>query len=271
MSESVGVERLNETFKALKAQGKKALVLYLMGGDPSPGFTERLLPKLADVGVDVVELGFPFSDPVADGPVIQSAATRALHKFGGLPDFLAMIKRIRSATSIPLVTMTYYNPIFRYGEAEFARDALAAGLDGAIIPDMPVDEAQSWVATCRESGLAPILLEAPTTDENHARLIAEKAGGFIYLVSLKGVTGTDVGIGENLGERVERFRAHTQTPLMVGFGISTPLQARDVGRISDGVVVGSSAVRRIEKAATPQQAEKAVLKYMAEMRAGLDS
>jgi len=262
--------RLDSTLAALRQNGRKALVIYLMAGDPDIPFTERIVPKLAQAGVDAVELGFPFSDPVADGPVIQAAGTRALHRFGGLPDFLAMVQRIRKHTDVPIATMTYYNPIFRYGEAKFATDAAAAGLDGVIIPDLPVDEAGEWPQQCRDAGLAPILLEAPNTDAAHAQRIAEAAGGFIYLVSLKGVTGTDVGLGDNLGTRVERFRALTQTPLLVGFGIHTAEQAAQVGALSDGVVVGSGAVSRIAAAANANAAEQALLAYVKELRAGLD-
>ena len=265
------LNRLERTFSHLRDKKRKALVIYLMAGDPDIAFTERIVPRLSEAGVDAVELGLPFSDPIADGPVIQAAATRALHRFNGVSDFLAMVARIRKATDLPIATMTYYNPIFRYGEAAFAKDAAAAGLDGVIIPDIPVDEAGDWPELCRAAGLSPILLEAPNTDDAHARAIAERAGGFIYMVSLKGVTGTDVGMGDNLAERVKRFRAHTQTPLIVGFGISTPAQAAQVGAISDGVVIGSSVVSRIAGAPSAAAAEKTVLEYVKTLRVGLDS
>jgi len=262
--------RLDRAFTALRAKGRKALVIYLMAGDPDVSFTERIVPKLAQAGVDAVELGLPFSDPIADGPIIQAAGTRALHRFRGIADFLSMVARIRKTTELPLATMTYYNPIFRHGEAAFARDAAAAGLDGVIIPDLPVDEMADWPEVCVSAGLSPILLEAPNTDDAHAQAIAKRAGGFIYMVSLKGVTGTDVGLGENLGTRVQRFRKHTQTPLIVGFGISTPEQAAQVGALSDGVVVGSAAVARIAQAPSALTAEKDLLDYVRSLRAGLD-
>ncbi|MDH5751097.1 MAG: tryptophan synthase subunit alpha [Deltaproteobacteria bacterium] len=263
--------RLEKALGELKAGGRKALVIYLMAGDPDKGFTESLVPELAQAGADVVELGFPFSDPVADGPVIQAAATRAMASFRGLGDYLDLIARIRKKSSIPLVTMTYYNPIFRYGEEAFARDAVQAGLDGAIIPDLPVDEAGQWTDICGQAGLCPVLLDAPNSDEDHSRRIAAAARGFIYLVSLKGVTGTDQGLGENLAERVNRLRGFSDTPLVVGFGISTPEQARQVGAISDGVVVGSGAVSRIFSAPGPAEARRQVLDYVRALRAGLDS
>ncbi len=265
-----GLARLERTFGDLRARKRKALVIYVMAGDPEPDFTARLVPKLAGAGADVVELGFPFSDPVADGPVIQAAGQRALHRFAGLGEYFAMVRRIRAQCALPLVTMTYYNPIFRYGEAAFLRDGRAAGLDGTIIPDLPVIEAEDWTAACADAGMAPIYLEAPNSPPDEARRIGELSRGFIYLVSLKGVTGQDKGLGENLSERVQRLRQWTQTPMAVGFGISTPEQARRFGALCDGIVVGSGVVQRIADARSADAAESAVLDYVRSMRAGLD-
>jgi len=166
--------------------------------------------------------------------------------------------------------MTYYNLIFRHGEAAFVRDALAAGLDGGILPDLPTVEAGPWQEACRSQGFAPVALEAPNTPEDVAQQIAEQSRGFVYLVSLKGVTGQDRGMGENLKERVMRLRQWTQLPLAVGFGISTPEHARRVGSLCDGVVVGSGVVSRIADARSPDAAEAAVLEYVRAMRHGLD-
>lgn len=267
-----GLHRLNETFAALQAAGRKALVIYLMAGDPDIEFTARVVPKLAEAGADVVELGFPFSDPIADGPVIQAAGKRALPRFAGLPDYLALVRSIGATTPAPLVLMTHYNPIFRFGERSFLEAAAEAGLGGVIIPDLPVDEAGDWPAMCRELGVAPVLLEAPNTDDVHARRIAEASAGFIYMVSLKGVTGSDRGLGHNLQARVERFRALGVTlPLAVGFGISTPEQARAMGALCDGVVVGTGLVQRIAEAPTPGKAEEAAVAYVRSLRAALDA
>jgi tryptophan synthase alpha chain len=267
-----GLKRLERTFAALKAEGRKALVIYLMAGDPTPAFTEHIVPRLAEAGADVVELGFPFSDPVADGPVIQAAGVRALHQFNGLGDYLALVRRIRARTPVPLVLMTHYNPIFRFGEEAFAKQAAEAGLSGAIVPDLPVDEVGDWPAICRENGVAAVLLEAPNSDDAHARRIAETSGGFIYLVSLKGVTGSDRGLGENLQARVERIRRlGVTTPLAVGFGISTPEQARTMARLCDGVVVGTGLVSRIADAPTPDAAEQAAVAYVRALRGALDA
>ena len=269
---TTGAQALEQSFARLKDAGRKALVLYLMAGDPDPGFTEDIVPKLAEAGADVVELGFPFSDPVADGPVIQAAGNRALHKFNGLVDYLAMVRRIRAKSPVPLVLMTHYNPIFSFGDDAFLAAAAQAGLNGVIVPDLPVDEAAEWVALCRRHGIAPVLLEAPNSDAVHAQRIAEAASGFIYLVSLKGVTGQDGGMGENLAERVARFRSFgIATPLAVGFGISTPEQARAMGRICDGVVVGTGLVSRIAAGPTAAASEKAAVDYTRALRAALDT
>ncbi len=266
-----GLERLEGAFAARKSQGRKALVIYLMAGDPSVEFTISLVPRIAEAGADVVELGFPFSDPIADGPVIQAAGNRALRNFSGLDDYLAMVARIRKATPVPLVLMTHYNPIFRYGEEAFLQAAAKAGLNGAILPDLPVDEAGDWTALARANGVAPVMLEAPNSDDVHAKRIAEHSAGFIYMVSLKGVTGTDTGLGENLAERVERFRAMgTTTPLAVGFGISTPEQAKRIGALCDGVVVGTAIINRITAAPNTDAAMNAAVDYVAELRAALD-
>ncbi len=270
MSGAGGVARISNAFASLKKERRKALIIYLMAGDPDPGFTAGIVPKLAEAGADIVELGFPFSDPIADGPVIQAAAQRALAHLAALPDCLKLVERIRAASGVPLVSMTYYNPIFRYGERRFFSDGLAAGLDGLIIPDLPLVEAGEWRALCEEVGLASIFLEAPTTDDASARAIADASTGFVYLISLKGVTGSDHGFGENLQERIERMRGYTATPAAVGFGISTPEQAGQFGAMCDGVIVGSGVVGRIAEGKTHADAERRVLAYVREMRAGLD-
>ncbi len=267
---AAGVQRLEATFAALKARGRKALVIYLMAGDPDPAFTARLVPRLQQAGADVVELGFPFSDPVADGPVIQAAGQRALRQFAGLGEYFALVRQIRQRCTLPLVTMTYYNLIFRHGEQAFIADSLSAGLDGTIIPDLPATEAREWAARSLQAGLAPILMEAPNTPGDVDEAIARQSRGFIYLVSLKGVTGSDQGLGENLAERVRRLRGLAATPLVVGFGISTPAQARAMSALCDGVAVGSGVVSRIAGAASHSAAEQAVLDYVQALRAGLD-
>jgi len=265
-----GIARIDATFAGLRRRGRKALIIYVMAGDPDPGFTLRLVPALPEAGADLIELGYPFSDPVADGPAIQAAGQRALRHFPAMGAFFDLVRRIRARTAAPLVAMTYYNPVFRHGEAAFIREGLAAGLDGAILPDLPMVESAPWRAACLSQGFASVPLEAPNTPPDVAREIAETGRGFVYLVSLKGVTGQEHGLGDNLQLRVERLRQWTQTPLVVGFGISTPELARQFGALCDGVVVGSGVVSRIAQARSPDAAEAAVLDYVRAMRKGLD-
>ena len=269
MSALAGVERMDETFRVLREKSRKALIIYLMAGDPTIDFTAKLVPQLYGAGADVVELGFPFSDPVADGPVIQVAGERALKQLSSLPRFLDMVRGMRVDCSGPLVCMTYYNPIFKYGERKFFADAMDAGLDGLIVPDLPLVEASDWREAAAEAGVATIFLEAPNSSDDDSRAIAEASTGFIYLVSLKGVTGSDQGLGENLKERIERFRSHTGTPLTVGFGISTKEQARTIGAMADGIIVGSGVVSRIGDGGV--SSINKVLDYVQELRAGLDT
>jgi tryptophan synthase alpha chain len=265
-----GTERIAAVFAKLRQKDRRALVIYLMAGDPNPAFTEQLVPALAEAGADLIELGFPFSDPVADGPVIQAASQRAIAQFSGLDPYLDMVKRIRAKTAIPLVCMTYYNLIFRYGEQAFLVRARAVGLDGAIIPDLPLDEGQDWRELCAAHGVASIYLEAPNTTPEHAKEIAKASQGFIYLVSLKGVTGAAKGLGENLEDRIARLRQAVDTPLLVGFGISTPEQARTYSRISDGVIVGSAVVKQIEQAGSAESAQAAVVDLVKRFRTEMD-
>lgn len=269
--DSAGAARIAGAFARRLEKGEKALIIYVMAGDPDAEFTARLVPKLREAGADIVELGFPFSDPIADGPVIQAAAQRALPRLDSLGQCLEVVRKIRVETEIPLVSMTYYNPIFRYGERRFFEDGIAAGLDGLIIPDLPLVEADAWKADAKDVGIASIFLEAPNTDDGQAAAIAEASTGFIYLVSLKGVTGTDKGLGENLQERVNRLRGLTDKPTAVGFGISTPQLAGKFGAMCDGVIVGSGTVAAIAEGKSAAQAENNVLAYVRSMRAGLDA
>ncbi|MCZ6474374.1 MAG: tryptophan synthase subunit alpha [SAR324 cluster bacterium] len=271
MSGNGGVQRIAGAFTDLKQQSRKALIIYLMAGDPDPAFTVDIVPKLQEAGADIVELGFPFSDPIADGPVIQAAGQRALAKLPDLVQCLEVVRNIRTACGIPLVSMTYYNPIFRYGDKKYFEDALDAGLDGVIVPDLPLVEAGDWKADAREVGIASIFLEAPNTGDEEAEKIAEASTGFVYLVSLKGVTGSDKGLGENLQSRAERMRGLTDTPAAVGFGISTPELAGRFGAMCDGVIVGSGTVSAIAEGKTAAQSEKNVVEYVRAMRAGLDA
>lgn len=239
------MSRLQPTFQKLAERGEKALIAYVMAGDPTLDETETYVRQLAEAGADVIELGVPFSDPIADGPVIQQAAERSLRSGTSLKKILATVRSLRTKTQVPLVLMAYYNSIFRYGEAAFCRDAAAAGVDGLIVPDMPTDEAGTIHPLAEAAGLDVIFLLAPTSPSKRQIAVARLSRGFIYYVSLTGITGAKLTDKVDVGKKVREIRRYTKTPVAVGFGIATPDDAREVARIADGVIVGSALVKVI--------------------------
>ena len=239
------MSRLRSTFKRLAERHEKALIAYIMAGDPSLEETETYVRQLAEAGADIIELGVPFSDPIADGPVIQQAAERALRSGTSLKKILATVRSFRSKTQVPLVLMAYYNSIFHYGEAAFCRDAVAAGVDGLIVPDMPTDEAGTIHPLAEKAGLDVIFLLAPTSPSHRQSRVARFSRGFIYYVSLTGITGAKLTDKVDVEKKVREIRRFTKTPVAVGFGIATPDDVRQVARIADGVIVGSALVKLI--------------------------
>jgi tryptophan synthase alpha chain len=239
--------RLAATFDRLRARGERALVPYFVAGDPSLEVTRRLVREAARRGADVIELGVPFSDPLADGPVIQRAGARALAAGASLRRILELTAGLRAELDTPLVLMTYYNPVFAFGLEAFARTAVDAGVDGVIVPDLPLEEAGPLAAEAEPAGLDVILMVAPTSTPARVRQIARRSRGFIYLVSLTGVTGARDGLPKDLDAQVRSLRLVTTKPICVGFGISQPAQAAAVGRLADGVAVGSAIVRLVEE------------------------
>ncbi len=239
--------RLVRVLGAARAAGRRVLVPYVMAGDPDPAATERLVELLVAAGADAIELGVPFSDPIADGPVNQRAGFRALAGGMTLGGALALVARIREHTGVPLVFMTYYNLLLHHGLAAFCREAVAAGLDGVITADLPPEEGDVLVAEGGAAGLATIFLLAPTSTDARIRSVAGASTGFIYCVSRTGVTGVRDEVPPELAELVGRIRAASETPVCVGFGISRPGQAREVARYADGVIVGSALVRMLEE------------------------
>ncbi len=239
------MSRIQSTFKRLSERGEKALIAYIMAGDPSLDETETYVRQLADAGADVIELGVPFSDPIADGPVIQQAAERALRSGTSLKKILTTVRSLRTKTQISLVLMAYYNSIFRYGESAFCRDAVAAGVDGLIVPDMPPDEAGTLRPLADKAGLDVIFLLAPTSTAKRQAGVARLSRGFIYYVSLTGITGAKLTDRADVEKKVHEIRRYTKTPVAVGFGIATPDDARQVAQMADGVIVGSALVKVI--------------------------
>ena len=237
--------RLESTFERLRGRGEKALIAYLMAGDPGLAETEQLVLALEQGGADIIELGVPFSDPIADGPVIQQAAERALRNGTSLRQILASVKTLRRRTEIPIVLMVYYNSIHAMGLEAFCKAANAAGVDGLIVPDMPPDEAGPLKGPAAAAGLRLVFLLAPTSTASRRAYVAKESQGFLYYVSLTGITGAKIQNMAEVGKNVEKIRKVTRTPIAVGFGVSTPEDAEKVAVMADGVIVGSAIVKQI--------------------------
>ena len=263
------MKRIERTFAALKKKGEKALVAYITAGYPDLETTRKLIPGLARAGVDILEVGVPFSDPTADGPVIQGASQAALKNGTTLPRILDMIGELRSSVQMPLVLFSYYNPIFSMGGAAFAKRAAAAGVDGLLVVDLPAEEAGELRVETDPAGIDFISLVAPTTAEGRIRKVMRAASGFIYYISVTGVTGTRGPELDETRKNVAAIRALTKLPVVVGFGVSTPEQARQIGEMADGVVVGSAFVKLIgEKTGSPDMIDS-VKSYAASLKAAI--
>jgi len=241
------MSRIDSTFRKLKRKGGKALIPYIMAGDPDINTTEELILEIERSGGDIIELGVPFTDPLADGPTIQKASYRALQNKVRLRDVLSLVKGVREKTGIPLVLMTYYNPVFKYGNEAFVRDAITSGVDGVIIPDLPVEEARDFIMSSKRDGLDTIFLLAPTSTPERIRMVARASSGFIYYVSITGITGAKIQEIDSIKRHIERIREVTEKPIAVGFGISTAEEARRISEWADGIIVGSAIVRIIEE------------------------
>jgi tryptophan synthase alpha chain len=269
------MSRIAHTFAALKADGRKALIPYVCAGDPYADATVDIMLALADGGADVIELGVPFSDPMADGPVIQKAAERALARGIGMAQVLEMVRGFRARNSAtPVVLMGYANPVERYdqkhGAGAFVKDAAAAGVDGVLIVDYPPEECGAFAQALQAHGLDLIFLLAPTSTEQRMRQVGEIATGYVYYVSLKGVTGAGHLDTDAVAAAVPRIRQHVKVPVGVGFGIRDAATAQAVGRVSDGVVIGSRLIQILESQ-TRDNAGPAARAFMAEIRTALDS
>jgi tryptophan synthase alpha chain len=265
------INRIVTRFARLKTQGRKALIPFITCGDPSAAHTVQLMHAMAAAGADVIELGVPFSDPMADGPVIQKASERALAAGMNLRGVLAVVAQYRAeGGELPVVLMGYANPIERMGVAVFAKAAQAAGVDGVLVVDYPPEEAVEQAALFKANGLAPIFLLSPTTTDTRIQSVAAVAQGYIYYVSIKGITGAaslDVGA---VARKIATIRQHTALPLGVGFGISSPESAAAVGKVADAVVIGSKIIQLME-AAGHDGAVAAVSTFIASVRHAMDA
>ncbi|HEY6291166.1 MAG TPA: tryptophan synthase subunit alpha [Terriglobia bacterium] len=246
MNSTATISRLEARFRALHDRGQKGLVIYLTAGDPSLDATADLLQAIEQGGADVIELGIPFSDPLADGPVIQRASERALHGGATLRKVLERLPAWRARLRAPIVLFTYFNPVLQYGLEAFARDANRAGADAALIVDLTPEEAGDYMAVMRRENLDTVFLASPTSSDERLRRVAGASTGFLYLVSRTGVTGESQQLSAAVQPLVERARRFTSLPLAVGFGVSTPEQVREVQALTDAAVVGSAVVHAIE-------------------------
>jgi len=241
------MNRIDKTFKELKKNNKKAFIAFIMAGDPSLAVTEKLIYELVFSGADIIELGVPFSDPIADGPTIQKASERGLKSKTTLAGVFNLVKKIRGQIQTPIVFLIYYNLVFHYGLERFVKDATRSGIDGVVIPDLPPEESKDLCKIAKKDKFSVIHLLAPTSSAGRIKKVSNAATGFIYYVSLTGTTGARKKLPRELGENLRNIKKITNVPVCVGFGISTPGQVKEVQKFSDGAIVGSAIIKVIEK------------------------
>src|SRR3984885_11935129 len=260
--------RIQRLFEGLRGK-RPALIVYITAGDPSPDRTPELVTALERGGADLIELGVPFSDPIADGPVIQRGSDRALQAGTRLSTVLDIAAEIRKRSEIPLLLFTYMNPVLRYGLETLARAAVVSGIDGCLLTDLSVEEAEPYIHFMRRAGLDTVFLAAPTSSRRRLELVAKYSTGFIYLVSRTGVTGERASVSDSVEPLVSAMRGVTKLPLAVGFGVSTADHVRSIGAVADGVVVGSAFERAIEENATSPRLCAKMEALAAELASGL--
>jgi tryptophan synthase alpha chain len=260
--------RIGRLFENLKRENRKGMIAYITAGDPSPDRTPALVEALVRGGADLIELGVPFSDPIADGPVIQRGGDRALKAGTTLKKVLEIAARIREKSEVPLLLFTYLNPVMRYGLDRLAQDAKACGIDGCLLTDASVEEAEEYAGAMHRHGLDTVFLAAPTSTERRLRLVAEYSTGFIYLVSRTGVTGERDSLSDTVAPLVQAMRAITDLPLAVGFGISRPEHVAQLAPQVEAVVVGSAFVRLIERNADNASLEIQLESFVRELKHG---
>ena len=264
------MNRIDQKFQELRQQGVSAFMPYVCAGDPNPELTAKLFLTLEEAGADIIELGVPFSDPIADGPTIQRSSERALTHNISLQQILEIVAVLRPQTEIPIALMSYYNPIFRMGEEAFCKAAHDVGVDGVIIPDLPPEQAKSLLEVAPKYDLATIFLVAPTSPPERMQLIASVSTGFIYCVSVTGVTGARAALSDEVAPMITELRKHTDKPICVGFGISTPEQAKQVTELADGAIVASAIINVYEQHIDDEtKLLTAVKQFASELAAGV--
>ncbi len=240
------MNRIDKKFKELKKQGKKAFIVFITAGYPDLNVTKKLIFEFARLGVDIIELGVPFSDPLADGPIIQEASEYSLKKKTNLTGIMNLVKEARKETDIPICLMTYYNPVFCFGEDKFIKEASACGVDAVIIPDLTPEEGRQFIKDANKIGLRVVCFLSPTSALKRIKFVSKIASGFIYYVSLTGVTGARSALPQDIKKNIKLIKAHTNKPVCVGFGVSTNSQVKELQSIADGVIVGSAIVKKIK-------------------------
>ncbi|MBU0570478.1 MAG: tryptophan synthase subunit alpha [Candidatus Omnitrophica bacterium] len=241
------MNRIDQAFKRLREEGKKAFIPYVTAGDPDMAVSKEIIGAIADAGADIIEIGIPFSDPLADGPTIQRAGDRSLSGGCSVKKIMNMVKELRGSICVPFVFMTYFNVILSYGIERFVADSLKYGADGVIVPDLPLEEAGMLIKEGAKQDFSVILLSAPTTPIDRFKKIAARSRGFVYYVSLTGVTGARKTFSDKISDNVKKFKKVTSMPVCVGFGISKPRHAAEMAQFADGVIVGSAIINVIEK------------------------
>lgn len=260
------MNRIEHKFYQLKKLKKKAFIAFITAGYPDLKTTERLVIELAKISVDIIELGVPFSDPLADGPTIQEASEEALKKKTNLNKIFSVVKMIRKASDIPICLMSYYNPIFCFGQENFVRKAKQVGVDGVIVPDLPPEEGRYFIRLAKRFNLDVIFFLSPTSHLKRIRLISQVSKGFIYYVSLTGTTGTRRNLPTDLVENLKLIKKHTQKPVCVGFGVSSCRQIKQIYRVADGVIVGSAIIKEIKRHLKNKNLAKLVANYVLRLK-----
>jgi len=264
------MSRISQTFERLRSEGKKALIPFITAGYPDLHTTEKFILMLEKSGADLIELGVPFSDPMADGPTIQMASERSLAKRTNLKMIFELVKRVRVKTTIPIILMGYYNPFFIYGLKRLAHQAKDAGVDGILTVDLPPEEAGEMKEHIDRTGLDLIFLLAPTSDEARINLIVKNASGFVYYVSLTGVTGIRSKLDKDIRKQVEKIKKNTDLPIGVGFGISNPMHVKMVAKWADAVVVGSAIIKIIENSRSKKKMMEKVSQFVSSLKRAMN-
>ncbi len=263
------MNRIDKKFKKLREKNQAALVLYITAGDPDLKTTEKIILTLAEAGADLIELGVPFTDPTADGPTIQKASLRALKKPFGLEEIFAMVERVRKHSQVPLMLFSYYNPIFKFGEEKAASLGQEAGIDGMLVVDLPPEESYNLRNFCNKSRLCLVHLATPTSDAARLKLVAGASSGFIYYVSVTGITGARKELPKGITDHIAQIRKVSDLPIAVGFGVSSPAQAKMLAKIADGVVIGSALVSVVAKFGRSKNLLPALKKFVAPIKSAM--